>query len=82
VNFLTVDLSSFYLDFAKDVVYIQAEDSYELDRRPFACNDVHSCLLLEYIQHLSQNLNRMMIDNLDVLEGRRRICTVSGIAKL
>ena len=29
VNFLTVDLSSFYLDFAKDVVYIQAEDSYE-----------------------------------------------------
>lgn len=29
VNFLTGDLSSFYLDFAKDVVYIQAEDSYE-----------------------------------------------------
>lgn len=29
VNFLTVDLSSFYLDFAKDVVYIQAADSYE-----------------------------------------------------
>ena len=29
VNFLTVDLSSFYLDFAKDVVYIQAENSYE-----------------------------------------------------
>ncbi|MEG1503526.1 MAG: isoleucine--tRNA ligase [Enterococcus sp.] len=29
INFLTVDLSSFYLDFAKDVVYIQAEDSYE-----------------------------------------------------
>lgn len=29
VNFLTGDLSSFYLDFAKDVVYIQTEDSYE-----------------------------------------------------
>lgn len=29
VNFLTVDLSSFYLDFAKDVVYIQAENSCE-----------------------------------------------------
>ncbi|MDT2660829.1 isoleucine--tRNA ligase [Enterococcus hulanensis] len=29
VNFLTGDLSSFYLDFAKDVVYIQVEDSYE-----------------------------------------------------
>ncbi|GCF93958.1 isoleucine--tRNA ligase [Enterococcus florum] len=29
VNFLTTDLSSFYLDFAKDVVYIQSEDSYE-----------------------------------------------------
>ena len=26
MNFLTVDLSSFYLDFAKDVVYIEAED--------------------------------------------------------
>ncbi|WP_438716846.1 isoleucine--tRNA ligase [Enterococcus sp. AZ109] len=29
VNFLTTDLSAFYLDFAKDVVYIQAEDAYE-----------------------------------------------------
>ncbi|EDP68206.1 isoleucyl-tRNA synthetase, partial [Carnobacterium sp. AT7] len=28
-NFCTVDLSQFYLDFAKDVVYIEAEDSYE-----------------------------------------------------
>ncbi|WP_071130832.1 isoleucine--tRNA ligase [Enterococcus timonensis] len=27
VNFLTVDLSSFYLDFAKDVVYIETEDN-------------------------------------------------------
>lgn len=27
MNFLTVDLSSFYLDFAKDVVYIEAEDN-------------------------------------------------------
>ena len=27
MNFLTVDLSSFYLDFAKDVVYIEAADS-------------------------------------------------------
>ncbi|MCU9534416.1 isoleucine--tRNA ligase [Streptococcus sp. CSL10205-OR2] len=29
VNFVTVDLSAFYLDFAKDVVYIQATDSLE-----------------------------------------------------
>ncbi|MFV0558452.1 MAG: isoleucine--tRNA ligase [Enterococcus sp.] len=29
MNFLTVDLSSFYLDFAKDVVYIEAEDAHE-----------------------------------------------------
>ena len=29
VNFLTVDLSSFYLDFAKDVVYIEAADNHE-----------------------------------------------------
>ena len=29
VNFLTVDLSSFYLDFAKDVVYIEAADNQE-----------------------------------------------------
>lgn len=31
INFLTVDLSSFYLDFAKDVVYIEAENNH--DRR-------------------------------------------------
>lgn len=31
MNFLTVDLSSFYLDFAKDVVYIEAADNH--DRR-------------------------------------------------
>ncbi|HJF19715.1 MAG TPA: isoleucine--tRNA ligase [Enterococcus columbae] len=29
VNFLTVDLSAFYLDFAKDVVYIEEADNYE-----------------------------------------------------
>lgn len=29
INFLTVDLSSFYLDFAKDVVYIEAENDYQ-----------------------------------------------------
>ena len=29
VNFLTIDLSSFYLDFAKDVVYIEAANNHE-----------------------------------------------------
>ncbi len=29
MNVVTVDLSSFYLDFAKDVVYIEAEDDYQ-----------------------------------------------------
>lgn len=29
MNFLTVELSSFYLDFAKDVVYIEAENDYQ-----------------------------------------------------
>lgn len=29
VNFCTVDLSAFYLDFAKDVLYIEAEDNHE-----------------------------------------------------
>ena len=29
MNFCTVDLSQFYLDFAKDVVYIESEDNYE-----------------------------------------------------
>lgn len=29
VNFVTVDLSAFYLDFAKDVVYIESADSLE-----------------------------------------------------
>ncbi|EDL62612.1 isoleucyl-tRNA synthetase, partial [Bacillus sp. SG-1] len=28
-NFCTLDLSSFYLDFAKDVLYIEAEDNFE-----------------------------------------------------
>jgi isoleucyl-tRNA synthetase len=28
-NFCTQDLSAFYLDFAKDVLYIEAEDNYE-----------------------------------------------------
>ncbi|WP_044337461.1 isoleucine--tRNA ligase [Rossellomorea aquimaris] len=28
-NFCTLDLSSFYLDFAKDVLYIESEDHYE-----------------------------------------------------
>ncbi|WP_433749559.1 isoleucine--tRNA ligase [Falsibacillus pallidus] len=28
-NFCTLDLSSFYLDFAKDVLYIEAEDQFE-----------------------------------------------------
>ncbi|MCW6652226.1 isoleucine--tRNA ligase [Aerococcaceae bacterium NML210727] len=29
VNFMSVDLSAFYLDFAKDVLYIEASNSYE-----------------------------------------------------
>lgn len=29
INFLTVDLSAFYLDFAKDVIYIEAKDDYQ-----------------------------------------------------
>ncbi|WP_270789270.1 isoleucine--tRNA ligase [Enterococcus diestrammenae] len=29
MNFMTTDLSSFYLDFAKDVVYIEAEDNHQ-----------------------------------------------------
>ena len=29
MNFLTIDLSSFYLDFAKDVVYIEAKDDHQ-----------------------------------------------------
>ncbi|MCS4488562.1 isoleucine--tRNA ligase [Streptococcus sciuri] len=29
INFITVDLSAFYLDFAKDVVYIEAANSFE-----------------------------------------------------
>ncbi|MBF6978603.1 isoleucine--tRNA ligase [Tuanshanicoccus lijuaniae] len=28
INFITVDLSAFYLDFAKDVLYIEAADAY------------------------------------------------------
>jgi isoleucyl-tRNA synthetase len=41
-NFCTLDLSSFYLDFAKDVLYIEAEDNYE--RRAMQ-TVLHECLL-------------------------------------
>lgn len=29
INFITVDLSAFYMDFAKDVLYIESKNSYE-----------------------------------------------------
>jgi isoleucyl-tRNA synthetase len=41
-NFCTLDLSSFYLDFAKDVLYIEAEDNYE--RRAMQ-TVLHECLV-------------------------------------
>jgi isoleucyl-tRNA synthetase len=41
-NFCTLDLSSFYLDFAKDVLYIEAENNYE--RRAMQ-SVLHECLV-------------------------------------
>ncbi|HER0123247.1 TPA: isoleucine--tRNA ligase [Streptococcus pyogenes] len=40
VNFVTVDLSAFYLDFAKDVVYIEAANSLERRRMQTVCYDI------------------------------------------
>ncbi|HEO7977870.1 TPA: isoleucine--tRNA ligase [Streptococcus agalactiae] len=40
VNFVTVDLSAFYLDFAKDVVYIEAADSPERRRMQTVFYDI------------------------------------------
>ncbi|HEO4025471.1 TPA: isoleucine--tRNA ligase [Streptococcus agalactiae] len=40
VNFVTVDLSAFYLDFAKDVVYIEAANSPERRRMQTAFYDI------------------------------------------
>ncbi|HEP1371985.1 TPA: isoleucine--tRNA ligase [Streptococcus pyogenes] len=40
VNFVTVDLSAFYLDFAKDVVYIEAANSLERRRMQTVFYDI------------------------------------------
>nr|MCW1092290.1 class I tRNA ligase family protein [Streptococcus anginosus] len=40
VNFVTVDLSAFYLDFAKDVVYIEAANSPERRRMQTVFYDI------------------------------------------
>ncbi|AGQ27895.1 isoleucine--tRNA ligase [Streptococcus pyogenes] len=40
VNFVTVDLSAFYLDFAKDVVYIEAANSFERRRMQTVFYDI------------------------------------------
>ncbi|MDG3141655.1 isoleucine--tRNA ligase [Streptococcus suis] len=40
VNFLTVDLSAFYLDFAKDVVYVEAANSLERRRMQTVFYDI------------------------------------------
>jgi len=48
-NFCTVDLSSFYLDFAKDILYIEAKD----DKRRRSIQTVYYEILTTFVQLLS-----------------------------
>ncbi|XBG82343.1 isoleucine--tRNA ligase [Enterococcus cecorum] len=59
VNFLTVDLSSFYLDFAKDVVYIEAADNHERRRMQTVFYDIAVALtklLTPIIPHTAEEI--------------------------
>ncbi|WP_099222326.1 isoleucine--tRNA ligase [Listeria costaricensis] len=58
-NFCTVELSQFYMDFAKDVVYIEAADSH--DRRAmqtvfYACADALTKLLAPILPHTTEEV--------------------------
>lgn len=65
INFITVDLSAFYLDFAKDVLYIEAKDSYE--RR--AMQTVIYTILRDLIPMLTPILLHTMEEAWAVLPG-------------
>lgn len=53
INFCTVDLSQFYLDFAKDVVYIEHEDAY--NRRAM------QTVMYEILVKLTKLLNPILV---------------------
>ncbi|MGO4938678.1 isoleucine--tRNA ligase [Fundicoccus sp. Sow4_D5] len=65
INFITVDLSAFYLDFAKDVLYIEAKESYE--RR--AMQTVIYTILRDLIPLLTPILLHTMEEAWHVLPG-------------
>ena len=65
INFIAVDLSAFYLDFAKDVVYIEAKASYE--RR--AMQTVIYAILRDLIPLLTPILLHTMEEAWSVLPG-------------
>ena len=65
INFITVDLSAFYLDFAKDVLYIEAKESYE--RR--AMQTVIYSILRDLIPLLTPILLHTMEEAWNVLPG-------------
>ena len=59
MNFLTIDLSSFYLDFAKDVVYIEAKDDHQRRSMQTVFYDVAkelTKLLTPIIPHTSEEI--------------------------
>ncbi|HGD4662747.1 TPA: isoleucine--tRNA ligase [Streptococcus agalactiae] len=59
VNFVTVDLSAFYLDFAKDVVYIEAANSPERRRMQTVFYDILvklTKLLTPILPHTSEEI--------------------------
>ncbi|MED1202148.1 isoleucine--tRNA ligase [Heyndrickxia acidicola] len=58
-NFCTQDLSAFYLDFAKDVLYIEAEDNYErraMQTVLYECLTVLAKLLSPVLPHTADEV--------------------------
>ena len=63
VNFVTVDLSAFYLDFAKDVVYIEAAKSLERRQMQTVFYDILvniTKLLTPIIPHIQQRKSGLL----------------------
>ncbi len=73
MNFLTVDLSSFYLDFAKDVVYIEAENDYQ--RR--CMQTVFYQTLVSLTKLLTPIIPHTAEEIWSFLQRRRRVCAIS-----
>ncbi|WP_034550713.1 isoleucine--tRNA ligase [Carnobacterium funditum] len=70
-NFCTVDLSQFYLDFAKDVVYIESENSYERRAMQTVFNEVLvklTKLLTPILPHTAEEIWSLLDEKEDFVQ--------------